>query len=222
MIASVVSPVLAACGDGAAGADDGGALGTDGGDGDGDGDPSAETGSGGGDGDMDCAPTPDNIEGPFYRPDAPETDDIAPDMAPGDLLTVSGVVRDEDCAPIPNALLDVWQADADGSYDNDPSQPPPGADEFAYRGRLYADENGAFSFNSIVPGRYLNGDEYRPAHIHIKVSAEGFELLTTQLYFEGDPFNDVDPFIDEGLIMPVETDADGRRLCSFDFVLLPA
>ena len=59
------------------------------------------------------------------------------------------------------------------------------------------------------------------SHIHVKVSAKDFELLTTQLYFEGDPYNDSDAFIEDELIMPVETDADGRRNCVFDFVLIP-
>ncbi len=208
----VCSPALAGCG-GAAGETTDGAEGAGdmtGGDGD--------TGDDGGP--MECAPTPDNIEGPFYRPNAPVDDQVAPPMAAGDLLTVSGTVVDDDCVPIPYALLDIWQADAEGHYDNDPTSPPPAEDEFSYRAQVYADAEGMFTFDSIVPGRYLNGDEYRPAHIHVKVSAEDFDLLTTQLYFEGDPFNESDAFIEDALIMPVETDADGRRQCAFDFVLL--
>ncbi|MGB1699152.1 MAG: dioxygenase [Nannocystaceae bacterium] len=206
----VCGPSIAGCSD-PAGEDDDGAS------------DSTETGdTTGGDGDGDeCLPTPDNIQGPFYRPNAPVDDQVSPPMAPGDLLTVSGTVLDESCAPIPFALLDIWQADADGHYDNDGSSPPPADDEFSHRAQVYADADGQYTFHSIVPGRYLNGDEFRPSHIHVKVSAKDFELLTTQLYFEGDPYNDSDAFIEDELIMPVETDADGRRNCVFDFVLIP-
>ena len=206
----VCAPALAACGDPAEGDGESGGEDTTSGGGS----------TGGDDGPMECLPTPDNLEGPFYRPNAPVNDQVAPVMAPGDLLTVSGTVVDDDCAPIPYALLDIWQADAEGHYDNDPASPPPADDEFAYRAQVYADAEGNFSFDSIVPGRYLNGDEYRPSHIHVKVSAEDFDLLTTQLYFEGDPFNESDAFIEDELIMPVETDPDGRRQCAFEFVLL--
>lgn len=209
---------LQACGE--AEGDEGDAAGDGDGDGDAAGDGDATGGDTTGDGDgLTCDPTAPNIEGPFYRPDAPEQANLAPEMAPGDPLTVTGVVLDGNCDPIANALLDLWQADAEGHYDNDGSSPPPADDEFSYRGRIYADAEGRFEFESIVPGRYLNGDSYRPAHIHVKVSADGFELLTTQLYFEGDPYNDADGFIVDELIMPVEIDADGRWRCTFDFAL---
>ena len=204
---AVCAPSLPGCGDPSSGDSNGTDGGTDG-------------STGGEDGPVECLPTPDNIEGPFYRPNAPVNDQVSPPMAPGDLLTVSGTVVDEDCTPIPFALLDIWQADAEGHYDNDPASPPPADDEFFYRAQVYADADGNFSFDSIVPGRYLNGAEYRPSHLHVKASAEDFELLTTQLYFEGDPYNATDGFIKDELIMPVETDADGRRQCAFDFVLL--
>jgi len=69
-----------------------------------------------------------------------------------------------------------------------------------------------------VPGRYLNGAQYRPAHVHVKVSAPGFLPLTTQLYFPGDPYNAVDPFTVCSLIMRV-ADEGGLKRASFDFVL---
>jgi catechol 1,2-dioxygenase len=64
----------------------------------------------------------------------------------------------------------------------------------------------------------LNGAQYRPAHIHVKVSAPGFQTITTQLYFEGDKYNAIDPFIHASLIMPIR-DMNGVKTCPFDFSL---
>src|SRR5690606_34392367 len=99
------------------------------------------------------------------------------------------------------AVLDFWQADDDGGYDNDGVADPP-AGEFVLRGKVESDAAGGFSLKTIIPGHYLNGNQYRPAHIHVTVSAPGFASLTTQLYFEGDPYNEIDPFIIDSLIMP--------------------
>ena len=74
---------------------------------------------------------------------------------------------------------------------------------------------------TIVPGRYLNGRQYRPAHVHVKVRASGFAELTTQLYFPGDPYNDIDPFIHRSLIIGTEK-ARAGMLGHFDFVLRQA
>ena len=73
-----------------------------------------------------------------------------------------------------------------------------------------------------MPGRYLNGARYRPAHIHVKVRAPGFPVLTTQLYFPGDPHDEGDPFIVESLIMPVRRVAADQQAATFDFTLRPA
>jgi catechol 1,2-dioxygenase len=72
-----------------------------------------------------------------------------------------------------------------------------------------------------VPGRYLNGRRYRPTHVHVKLRAAGHRELTTQLYFEGDPYNAGDDFIVSSLIMK-HTKQDGARRASFDFVLATA
>ncbi len=172
-------------------------------------------------GPMVCTPSDDNILGPYYRANAPFRDDLTePNMA-GTIVTVSGRVLTQDCQPIANALLDVWQADDTGDYDNDGvNDPPPGV--FILRGRLNADASGNYSFRTIIPGHYLNGSQFRPAHVHVIVSAPGFASLTTQLYFEGDPYNDNDPFIVDSLIMPVEDQPNGEKASPFDFVLAPA
>jgi protocatechuate 3,4-dioxygenase beta subunit len=157
----------------------------------------------------ECALTADNIEGPFFTEDAPSRAVLAGPNTKGKALAVTGRVLDTDCKPIAKAVLEVWQADHNGAYDNS---------GFRFRGTMTANAKGAYELQSIVPGRYLNGRQYRPAHIHVKVHASGFRSLTTQLYFEGDPYNDVDPFIDTSLIMKL-TKRDRGVAASFDFVL---
>ena len=86
---------------------------------------------------------------------------------------------------------------------------------------MFAGDDGGYRLDTIIPGHYLNGNQFRPAHIHVKVSAPGYQLLTTQLYFEGDPYNDIDPFIEAPLIMTLEEDDAGGKTAQFDFVLRP-
>lgn len=167
-----------------------------------------------------CTPSPDNITGPYYRQNAPfRTDLTEPGMA-GTRITVSGRVLDPACQPIAGALIDVWQADDDGGYDNDGVDDPPASD-YVLRGRMAADGDGAYSFRTIIPGHYLNGAEFRPAHLHVTVSAPGFFSLTTQLYFEGDPYNAADPWYLAALELALE-DAGQEKTSTFDFVLEPA
>jgi len=166
-----------------------------------------------------CTETSDNIEGPFYRADSPlQTDLTEPGMA-GIRLTVSGRVLGVDCGPLAGALLDVWQANDDGRYDNDGVDDPPGG-EMVLRGRMQTDADGQFSFRTIIPGRYLNGGQFRPSHLHVKVSAEAHQTLTTQLYFDGDPFNASDAWFLDTLSMALEDDGNDKA-ASYEFVLAP-
>ena len=124
-----------------------------------------------------CAPTQQDAQGPYYVPGAPFTDAIAGPDEPGDRLLIKGVVRDEDCMTLPGVIIDVWQTDAFGAY--------PGEDEgFRLRGRVEAGADGFYAFETVLPGFY----EGRPRHIHLKVSAPDHVLLTTQVYFKGDPW----------------------------------
>lgn len=161
-----------------------------------------------------CVETEDNILGPFYRPNAPFRTQIA-DESDGELLFLTGSVigHGAACVPLAGALLDVWQADADGVYDN-------ASPNFLFRGQLNADSTGAYALQTILPGRYLNGGTYRPRHIHLRISAPGYVLLTTQLYFAGDPFIPSDPFVHPSLVVPLEQRMDGWH-ARFDIVLAP-
>jgi protocatechuate 3,4-dioxygenase beta subunit len=153
-----------------------------------------------------------NIEGPFFTPDSPERTVLLPADMQGTRLHLTGRVYSADCTPLAGALLDFWLANDAGDYDNA---------GFDLRGHQYTDAEGNYTLESIIPGHYLNGNTFRPAHIHVKVGAPGFSLLTTQLYFEGDPHNDGDPFILDSLIMPLADTQDGKA-AEFDFVLAPA
>lgn len=119
-------------------------------------------------------------EGPFYTANPPEivNGQLAASNEPGDRLVISGRVTNLDCTEfIADAVIDVWHADDSGAYDNV---------GFKLRGKTKTDEQGFYSFETIKPGKYLNGQEYRPSHIHFKITAPGKPVLTTQLYFAGD------------------------------------
>jgi protocatechuate 3,4-dioxygenase beta subunit len=157
-----------------------------------------------------CGPaTSDNIEGPFYKSGAPHRAVLATSRDPGVPFAVAGTVMTTSCEPIANAELDIWHANARGDYD---------LDGFRFRGALTTDMAGRWQLRTIVPGRYLNGATYRPAHLHVKVRAPGHPELTTQLYFAGDPYNAKDPFIVTSLIMRHRA-VRGVRHARFDFVL---
>ena len=159
-----------------------------------------------------CYATADNIEGPFFSPGAPERASLVTKATPGQRLTIAGRVLTTDCRVVPGVQLEFWQADHTGAYDNR---------GFGFRATLHSDAGGSYRLDTIVPGHYLNGARYRPAHIHVKLRAPGLRPLTTQLYLPDDPYNQGDPFIVESLIMPVKN-TGGSRWASFDFVLPPA
>ncbi len=114
-------------------------------------------------------PTPPNDLGPFYKVGAPRMNKLSRPGDPGLPLTVSGAVFDTRSNVIPGASLEIWHADPFGQYDNK---------GFHYRGQFSAEQGGAYSFETNMPGHY-------PArvcqHIHYKVSAPGHKTLITVL-----------------------------------------
>src|SRR5262249_18576842 len=134
--------------------------------------------------------TETNILGPYYRAGAPFRAKVTPPLEPGTVMLISGRVWAHDTKkPLANARLDVWQANSKGRYDNDDDDNPPKKDVFVNRTRLITDELGYYEYETIKPGRYkIDTDLWRPAHIHYAVTAPGYKLLITQLYFKGDPF----------------------------------
>jgi hypothetical protein len=91
-----------------------------------------------------------------------------------------------------------------------------------YRGSYFADEDGSYSFNTIIPGRYLNGSQFRPAHLHFRITARGHSSRITQLYFAEDPYIENDPWAShpdaEHRILELEEVGEGYKI-SFDFVI---
>ncbi|MDP3274519.1 MAG: intradiol ring-cleavage dioxygenase [Deltaproteobacteria bacterium] len=148
-----------------------------------------------------CTATQPDIEGPYYLPNAPtRTSLIEPDMA-GTPLDLAGTLRDLRCMPIARARIELWQCDAHGQYDTRGSR---------LRAQFETDTRGRFALQTIVPGRYLNGPQYRPAHLHMKIWRGG-RALTTQWYFAGDPYNANDRWFRAERALTLVSQARGVR-----------
>jgi catechol 1,2-dioxygenase len=191
--------------------------------------------------------TANTVEGPFFVPGAPL---LSPpyrlpmrDDEPGERLLFSGTVRSVDGTPLPAAMLDIWQISADGGY----SHFHPGFPEYNLRGRLAADQDGGFEVETVVPQPYevphdgatgkllaaLGRTAYRPAHLHLKLTHPGQRPLTTQIYFEDDPWLDRDVVVGatktslvtrlvrDGATATGSGSAARIARCRYDFVLEP-
>ncbi|MFI1255404.1 dioxygenase [Streptomyces netropsis] len=150
-------------------------------------------------------PTPPQTEGPYFKPRSPERLSLLEPGTRGTRLTVGGYVFGLTCQPVAHALLDFWQADDAGAYDNR---------GFRLRGHQYTDARGAFTLTTIVPGLYPG----RTRHLHVKVQAPGRPVLTTQLYFPDEPRNHTDPLFNAALLMNVRQ-AGPAKQATFDFVV---
>lgn len=128
-------------------------------------------------------PTTTDILGPFYRPGSPMRSNIVPPGTSGETMQVSGIIFKEDGkTPLSNALLEVWQCDDKGVYDNT-------SDEYLCRGALKTGADGKYMFKTVIPVPYQVGaaeSRYRPAHIHMRISSSEHQDLITQVYFKGD------------------------------------
>ncbi|WP_433887410.1 catechol 1,2-dioxygenase [Streptomyces sp. CA-111067] len=170
------------------------------------------------------------VRGPYYLPGAPLLTDqpfVIPmrDDEPGDPMVLGGLVVDLDGKPLAGALVDLWHAGNDGTYSGFVGDAPP----TNLRARLYTDGDGRFQIRTIRPspyqiptggptGRYLEmigRHAWRPAHFHLRLSADGFDPLTTQLYFRGGPWlgderghGDVSEAVKESLKIEVTEDRD--------------
>jgi protocatechuate 3,4-dioxygenase beta subunit len=150
-------------------------------------------------------PTRPETEGPYFKPRSPERWSLLESGMKGRLLILTGSVITTACRPVARALLDFWQADASGEYDNT---------GFRLRGHQYSETMGRYRLETVVPGRYVG----RTRHIHVKVQAPGGSALTTQLYFPGEPANVEDWLFRRQLLMAMSEDAD-RLHAQFGFVV---
>jgi protocatechuate 3,4-dioxygenase beta subunit len=144
-------------------------------------------------------------EGPYFKPSSPERAELVEAGMAGQPIELVGFVFSRACKPLPGALLDFWQADDKGQYDNS---------GFRLRGHQFADAEGRYRLRSIVPGAYVG----RTRHIHVKVQPSGGRSLTTQLYFPGEPKNRSDGLFRRELLLRMTKNA-GLLAGRFDFVL---
>lgn len=161
------------------------------------------------------------LTGPVYG-----TDDIGPldnDLTRnavvngeplGERIIVTGHVLDENNRPVPNALIEVWQANACGRYIQKNDQHPAPLDpNFVGAGRVLTDANGEYRFVTIKPGAYPwrnHENAWRPAHIHFSLFGTNFiSRLVTQMYFPGDPLHLLDP-----IMLGIPDEAGRQRLVS--------
>ncbi len=158
--------------------------------------------------DCDGTLTPAQGEGPFYTPNTPERTSLIEAGMGGTPLVVTGKVLNENCQPIAGAMLDFWQTDDMGEYDNV---------GFRMRGHQFSDENGNYRLETILPSRYPG----RTPHLHVKVfAADGREVLTSQIYFPGVSDQIADNiFRPDLLAQNLAPDSEGRLRMAFDFVV---
>lgn len=173
----------------------------------------------------DCTPTSTDRygQGPFYSSGAPSRYIIASPEETGVRLFLTGTVFADDCiTPLRDVVVDVWHADHSGCYSRFENCENPSGDDFKLRGVIRTGTEGTFAVETIMPGRYLNGAQYRPSHIHFKVRPPKGDELITQLYFEGDPYIPTDLGAADpaaaGRIIPLEQRVDGLHGI-FDIVL---
>ena len=146
--------------------------------------------------------TPDQILGPFYPlSELPRTSDLTrvpgrSGRAEGQVIIVMGRVLNLTGQPVRDAKVEVWQANTHGRYMH-PSDPNPAPIDPNFEGSavLTTDSEGRYRFKTIKPAAYPAGpNRMRPAHIHFQVSGRQ-DKIVTQMYFENDPYNDADPFL---------------------------
>ena len=162
------------------------------------------------------------LTGPLYGHDSfrPGDDDLTrqhPGEPTGERIIVHGRVLDEDGRPVPDTLVEIWQANACGRYRHQREQHPAPLDpNFTGAGRTATDADGRYRFVTIKPGAYPWGNHpnaWRPAHIHFSVFGPSFlSRLVTQMYFPGDPLLAFDPIF----LSVADAEARARLISAYD------
>lgn len=141
-------------------------------------------------------PTPEQREGPYYKPDTPHKTDFTGDVETGVPLLLHGQVVDTEGNPVAGALLDFWQVGDEGVYDEE---------GYRLRGHQFADEQGRWRLDTVLPAMYPG----RTRHVHVKVSPPDREVLTTMLYFPQERRNHLDKHFREECVMRVSESEKG-------------
>ncbi len=153
-----------------------------------------------------AALTPPVTEGPYFKANSPLRSSLLQTGLGGMSLTLTGYVLNASCQPVANALLDFWQADSQGVYDNS---------GYTLRGHQFTDAGGRFQLLTVVPGLYPG----RTEHIHVKVQAPNGPVLTTQLFFPGVQNNQADGIYNPALLITVEKAGAAAMQASFTFII---
>ena len=145
--------------------------------------------------------TPFQTVGPFFHIGLTDPRSVAQIAGPnvrGERVKLLCTVRDRDQQPITDAMLEIWQANADGKYNHpDDRQDKPVDSSFRGFGRLATDPQGVCLFETIKPGRVpANDGGWQAPHLNVMVFARGLlRRMPTRIYFAGDPANDDDPVL---------------------------
>ena len=153
----------------------------------------------------DHEPTPQQTAGPFFLPHSPQRASLLEPGINGTKIVLTGRVLSTRCRAVSGALLDFWHANDGGQYD---------VEGFRLRGHQFADSEGRYRLETIVPGLYPG----RTRHFHVAVQAPNGPILTTQLYFPGERRNARDFLFDRRLLMTID-DHGEQKAARFDFVL---
>ena len=169
---------------------------------------------------LDCNATTKDYYGlgPFYTVNAPllSSNILALNSEVGERIQINGHITNLSCTQVlPNVEVEMWHTNDAGEYDNL---------GFNLRGKVISDSYGNFILETILPGKYLNGSVFRPAHIHFKLTAPNATPVVTQLYFEGDISisSDAAASITSGefdatyRIIPLTPDTNGKKIGQWD------
>jgi protocatechuate 3,4-dioxygenase beta subunit len=150
--------------------------------------------------------TPEVTEGPYFKAGSPERSSLLDNGMSGTKLTLTGYVLTSDCKPVDHALLDFWQADAQGQYDNA---------GYTLRGHQFTDANGRFQLVTVVPGEYPG----RTEHIHVKIQAPNGPVLTSQLFFPGVADNSSDGIYNPALLINIQSSSSSEVQATYTFIV---
>lgn len=166
------------------------------------------------------SPTTTDILGPYYRPGSPIRQNLNPQDFQGEVLHLFGtILKTDGKTPVPDCFIEIWQCKADGLYDNVST-------EYLYRGSQMPGSDGKYHFITTKPvPEPVEGSPsvFRPAHIHLRISAIGEQDLITQVYFTGDPYLASDPSSNSELsinrILSIDKKKENEGEIRFDVIL---
>jgi protocatechuate 3,4-dioxygenase alpha subunit len=178
-----------------------------------------------------AGPTPSQTVGPFFAPSLLRDDQhvLAGAQTEGERIRIEGHVFDGEGNPVPDAVLEIWQANAGGRYHHplDAREELPLDPDFTGFGRSGTDDNGRFWFETVKPGSVPYDDEATQApHILVTLFARGLlHHLSTRLYFSDEPANESDPILQlvpaarRGTLIAAREENGGLPVYRFDILL---